>query len=146
MAALPYACSTARLVSAGAGFRKPPGRTPLVSLAVTGPRGVRTLTARWGARGWALACSTSFPGVGRVGWPRREGNASLLSFGEGPPGGYAGGERGSSDPSQVISAMLPFVVAATAVAALANPSTFCWCVAAFRAFFLVLLSCFDWCF
>ncbi|KAG1331534.1 putative sodium/metabolite cotransporter BASS3, chloroplastic [Cocos nucifera] len=127
MAALPCACSAARLPSAGPGFRKPARRTPLVSLAVTGPCGVRTLrTGRWGARGWASACSTSFPSVGRVGWPRREGNASLLSFGEGPPGGYAGGERAGGDPSQVISAMLPFVVAATAVAALVNPSTFSW--------------------
>lgn len=79
-----------------------------------------------GTKGWASACSTSFPGVGRVGWPRREGNASLLSFGAGSPGVFAGGDRAAGDPSQVLSAMLPFVVAATAVAALANPSTFSW--------------------
>lgn len=73
----------------------------------------------------AMACSTSAPFIGKVGWHRREGNFSLLSFGVNPcqvsqsPGMIA-------DISQVLSASLPFVVALTAVAALAQPSTFTW--------------------
>ncbi|KAJ0971917.1 hypothetical protein J5N97_019876 [Dioscorea zingiberensis] len=77
-----------------------------------------------GRRGWALACSTSFPCVGRVGWHRREGNVSLLSFGVNSDS-YFGGEKSESS-SEVLSLMLPFVVAATAVAALTNPNTFSW--------------------
>ena len=69
-----------------------------------------------------LACSTS-PFVGRVGLQRREGNVSLLSFGI-----NAGSVVARYDSSQVLSAMLPFVVALTAVAALAQPSTFTWSV------------------
>ncbi|KAL9457124.1 hypothetical protein AB3S75_006209 [Citrus x aurantiifolia] len=69
-----------------------------------------------------LACSTS-PFVGRVGLQRREGNVSLLSFGINA-GSVAVVAR--NDSSQVLSAMLPFVVALTAVAALAQPSTFTW--------------------
>ncbi|PON65956.1 Bile acid-sodium symporter/arsenical resistance protein [Trema orientale] len=68
------------------------------------------------------ACSTS-PFIGRVGSHRREGQSSLLSFGINPSSEVA--EKGS-DSSQVLSAMLPFVVAATAIAALAQPSTFTW--------------------
>lgn len=71
-----------------------------------------------------LACSTS-PFVGRVGLQRREGNVSLLSFGINA-GSVAVVAR--NDSSQVLSAMLPFVVALTAVAALAQPSTFTWSV------------------
>lgn len=52
---------------------------------------------------------------------RREGNISLLYFGINP-----NGEVSKTDASQVLSAMLPFVVAATAIAALAQPSTFTW--------------------
>lgn len=49
---------------------------------------------------------------------------SLLSFGVNP---YAMAEVGKkSDSSQALSALLPFVVAATAIAALAQPSTFTW--------------------
>ncbi|KAK9281254.1 hypothetical protein L1049_004150 [Liquidambar formosana] len=70
----------------------------------------------------AFACSTT-PFIGRVGWQRREGNVSLLSFGTNPRGVS---EVANTDASQVLSAMLPFVVAATAVAALAQPSTFTW--------------------
>ncbi|XP_062175634.1 probable sodium/metabolite cotransporter BASS3, chloroplastic [Alnus glutinosa] len=70
-----------------------------------------------------FACSTS-PFIGRVGLQWREGNVSLLSFGVNP---YAMAEAGKkSDSSQALSALLPFVVAATAIAALAQPSTFTW--------------------
>ncbi|XP_009334244.1 probable sodium/metabolite cotransporter BASS3, chloroplastic [Pyrus x bretschneideri] len=71
------------------------------------------------------ACSTS-PFIGRVGSQRREGNASLLSFGKNSPAEISKGASDNSSSSQVLSAMLPFVVAATAIAALAQPSTFTW--------------------
>ncbi|CAN6684905.1 unnamed protein product [Malus baccata var. baccata] len=70
------------------------------------------------------ACSTS-PFIGRVGSQRREGNASMLSFGINPSAQISKGASDGSS-SQVLSAMLPFVVAATAIAALAQPSTFTW--------------------
>ncbi|XP_050366497.1 probable sodium/metabolite cotransporter BASS3, chloroplastic [Argentina anserina] len=72
-------------------------------------------------------CSTS-PFIGRVGSQWREGNSSLLSFGMiNPPMAMSNeAEQSSEDSSQVLSAMLPFVVAATAVAALAQPATFTW--------------------
>ncbi|CAM8933509.1 unnamed protein product [Rhodiola kirilowii] len=82
---------------------------------------------RMSGRGGALsacACST-VPFKGRVGRQRRDGNVSLLSFDVNPSGGDDG-VGNSDDASQVLSAMLPFVVAATAVAALAQPSTFTW--------------------
>ncbi|XP_027335655.1 probable sodium/metabolite cotransporter BASS3, chloroplastic [Abrus precatorius] len=72
---------------------------------------------------WSLACST-WQFRGRVGFHRRQGKFSLLSFGV--DDGSVGGEVGQRDWSQVLSALLPFVVAATAVAALAQPSTFTW--------------------
>ncbi|XP_010532927.1 PREDICTED: probable sodium/metabolite cotransporter BASS3, chloroplastic [Tarenaya hassleriana] len=64
--------------------------------------------------------SSATPFIGRVGLHWREGNVSLLSF-----GGDAGAPA-RSDPSQVLSALLPFVVAATAIAALSYPATFTW--------------------
>lgn len=70
----------------------------------------------------ARACSTSFF-IGRVGLQKREGNVSLLSFGNKQ---QVISEADGTDSSQVLSAMLPFVVAATAVAALAQPATFTW--------------------
>ncbi|XP_010036742.1 probable sodium/metabolite cotransporter BASS3, chloroplastic isoform X1 [Eucalyptus grandis] len=70
----------------------------------------------------AYACSTSFF-IGRVGLQRREGNVSLLSFGNKQ---HVISEVDRTDSSQVLSAMLPFVVAATAIAALAQPATFTW--------------------
>ncbi|TQD78909.1 hypothetical protein C1H46_035539 [Malus baccata] len=71
------------------------------------------------------ACSTS-PFIGRVGSQWREGNASLLSFGINPPAQISKRASDDTSSSQVLSAMLPFVVAATAIAALAQPSTFTW--------------------
>ncbi|XP_040992843.1 probable sodium/metabolite cotransporter BASS3, chloroplastic [Juglans microcarpa x Juglans regia] len=83
------------------------------------PNGFRNRTAKLSI----FACSTS-PFIGRVGLHRREGNVSLLSFGINPNAIAEGGKK--SDSSQALSAMLPFVVAATAIAALAQPSTFTW--------------------
>ncbi|KAI5679889.1 hypothetical protein M9H77_01116 [Catharanthus roseus] len=74
----------------------------------------------------AVACSTaSSPFIGKVGWQRREGNSSLLSFGGSPDENLTEAEK-KSDSSQVLSAMLPFVVALTGIAALSQPSTFTW--------------------
>ncbi|CAA7023711.1 unnamed protein product [Microthlaspi erraticum] len=69
--------------------------------------------------GSEVACSTT-PFMGRVGLQWRDGNMSLLSF----RGGTESPEK--SDSSQFLSALLPFVVALTAVAALSYPSTFTW--------------------
>ncbi|KAF7845162.1 putative sodium/metabolite cotransporter BASS3, chloroplastic [Senna tora] len=69
------------------------------------------------------ACSTS-PFIGRVGLHRRKGNVSLLSFGI--DSNAVANEVGQRDWSQLLSSMLPFVVVATAIAALAQPSTFTW--------------------
>ncbi|KAL0436684.1 UNVERIFIED_CONTAM: putative sodium/metabolite cotransporter BASS3, chloroplastic [Sesamum radiatum] len=60
----------------------------------------------------------------KVGLHKREGNFSLLSFGLDPKVSVQA--EAKSDASQVLSALLPFVVALTAVAALSKPSTFTW--------------------
>ncbi|KAL6563494.1 putative sodium/metabolite cotransporter bass3, chloroplastic [Orobanche gracilis] len=74
---------------------------------------------------FAVACSTSSPFIGKVGLQKREGNYSLLSFGMDPKVAFV--TKVQSDAShQVLSALLPFVVALTAVAALSKPSTFTW--------------------
>ncbi|KAK1567335.1 hypothetical protein Q3G72_011011 [Acer saccharum] len=75
-----------------------------------------------GSSSTVLACSTS-PFIGRVGFHRREGNSSMLSFGLNPD---SASDVANNDSSQALSALLPFVVAATAVVALAQPSTFTW--------------------
>ncbi|KAL3850466.1 hypothetical protein ACJIZ3_012348 [Penstemon smallii] len=72
----------------------------------------------------AVACSTSSPFLGKVGLHKREGNFSSLSFSVDPK--FAIEAEGKGDASQVLSALLPFVVALTAVAALSQPSTFTW--------------------
>ncbi|KAL3646871.1 hypothetical protein CASFOL_009415 [Castilleja foliolosa] len=56
---------------------------------------------------------------------KRERNFSLLSFGVDPKINFET-EAKSDDASQVLSALLPFVVALTSVAALSKPSTFTW--------------------
>ncbi|KAM7501637.1 hypothetical protein LguiB_000541 [Lonicera macranthoides] len=71
-----------------------------------------------------FACSTSYPFIGKVGMHRREGNFTFLSFGTNPESVAQVSVK--NDSSQILSAMLPFVVALTAVAALAQPSTFTW--------------------
>ncbi|KAL2935690.1 putative sodium/metabolite cotransporter BASS3 chloroplastic [Bienertia sinuspersici] len=63
---------------------------------------------------------------GRVGLQRREGNVSLLSFGVDSNNQSCVDDSKSGGSSQILSAMLPFVVVATAVAALSQPSTFTW--------------------
>ncbi|XP_031099489.1 probable sodium/metabolite cotransporter BASS3, chloroplastic [Ipomoea triloba] len=68
----------------------------------------------------AVACSTSSPLFGR-----REGNLSLLLFGESRRIVAVGVEK-KADVSQVLSALLPFVVALTSIAALSQPATFSW--------------------
>ncbi|VFR02002.1 unnamed protein product [Cuscuta campestris] len=72
-----------------------------------------------------VACSTSSPLFGKVGLHRREGNLSLLLFGN-HCRTVAVEVENKEDTSQVLSALLPFVVALTAVAALSQPSTFSW--------------------
>ncbi|KAI3678648.1 hypothetical protein L6452_37949 [Arctium lappa] len=72
----------------------------------------------------AFACSTSYPFIGKVGLHRREGNFMLLSYGTNPNTGSIDGVK--TDVSQILSALLPFVVAVTAIAALTQPLTFTW--------------------
>lgn len=74
----------------------------------------------------AVACSTPSSLTGRMGLHRREGNLSLLSFGANPRSFYIAEDEEKVDYSQALSALLPFVVALTAVAALSQPSTFTW--------------------
>ena len=79
----------------------------------------------------SFACSTSKFHGGRVGFnSNREGKSLFLKFGvdesESVVGGGGDGDVGERDWSQILSALLPFVVAVTAVAALSQPSTFTW--------------------
>ncbi|XP_020245462.1 probable sodium/metabolite cotransporter BASS3, chloroplastic [Asparagus officinalis] len=87
-------------------FRSPPNRSLLRRRG-----GVRTPTRP------LAACSTSFPFEGRVGWHRRLGHVSLLSFGANPDAGLLGDKANNSSDadssSKSLSAMLPFVVAAS---------------------------------
>lgn len=80
----------------------------------------------------AVGCSTSSPFIGRVGLHKREGNFTLLSFGA--ENTIAAEDK--SDASQVLSALLPVVVALTAVAALWKPWTFTWSVFYFNFIYL----------
>lgn len=70
----------------------------------------------------AVGCSTSSPFIGRVGLHKREGNFTLLSFGA----ENTITAEDKSDGSQALSALLPVVVALTAVSALWKPWTFTW--------------------
>ncbi|KAK9082699.1 hypothetical protein Scep_029170 [Stephania cephalantha] len=77
------------------------------------------------------ACSTSSPYFGRFRGQSKEG--SFSSFGVSPGSRVSsvqkqksGGSSDGGDASKNLSAMLPFIVAATAVAALVNPATFSW--------------------
>lgn len=72
-------------------------------------------------------CSTTpFIGFGgRVGLQKRLGNVSLLSFGVDTSSQICGDDSNGGS-SQILSAMLPFVVVATAIAALSQPSSFTW--------------------
>ncbi|XP_022727836.1 probable sodium/metabolite cotransporter BASS3, chloroplastic [Durio zibethinus] len=86
-------------------------------LKLRGRKGYFDITKRNGGGLFVFARSTT-PYVRRVGWQR-------LSFGY-ETGGGATQVATKGDLSQVLSAMLPFVVAVTAVAALVQPSTFTW--------------------
>ncbi|XVE78181.1 hypothetical protein DITRI_Ditri13aG0123400 [Diplodiscus trichospermus] len=86
-------------------------------LKLRGRKGYFDNTKRNGGRLFVFACSTT-PYVGRVG-------SQKLSFGNKTGGGDTKVAT-KGDLSQVLSAMLPFVVAVTAVAALVQPSTFTW--------------------
>lgn len=80
------------------------------------------MSGKWRSSGVvAIGCNTTTSSfIGRVGFQRRQGNISLLSFGP------TQADVANDDSPQLLSALLPFVVAATAVAALAKPSTFIW--------------------
>ncbi|PNY13090.1 putative sodium/metabolite cotransporter BASS3 chloroplastic-like, partial [Trifolium pratense] len=70
-----------------------------------------------------LSCSSS-SFHRRVGFNNKQGKSSFLEFGvDEIESVEVVGER---DWSQILSALLPFVVAVTAVAALSQPSTFTW--------------------
>uniref|UniRef100_A0A1D1YJB0 Putative sodium-dependent transporter yocS n=1 Tax=Anthurium amnicola TaxID=1678845 RepID=A0A1D1YJB0_9ARAE len=105
--------------------RKPPAAAPLAAV-VGSPYWVVGRGQR------ALPCSTtsSFPYAGRVGWHRREGSVSLLSFGGGDEAAafrnVDDSSPSSTSSSEFLSALLPYAVAATAVAALTKPATFSW--------------------
>ncbi|CAN6244318.1 unnamed protein product [Urochloa humidicola] len=96
-------------------FSPLPSPPPPRGLLWRRPRRVATTT---------FCSAPSLPRLGRVGWPRREGNAWLLSFRADTAA--APGAAALGDPSKALSALLPLVVVATAVAALGNPVTFSW--------------------
>ncbi|MED6149928.1 putative sodium/metabolite cotransporter bass3, chloroplastic [Stylosanthes scabra] len=85
--------------------------------------GVSSSVSKGGAVS-SFACSTTSHFKGRVEFLRRQVNCSFLPFGV--DGSAVVAEVGEKDWSQLLSALLPFVVAATAVAALVQPSTFTW--------------------
>ncbi|MCO5600059.1 hypothetical protein L7F22_054167 [Adiantum nelumboides] len=71
-----------------------------------------------------ISCKATPSGrVGTVGSHDKQGNVSLASFGL-RPRRLSGSNNG--DFAKALSALLPYVVVATAVAALAQPSTFTW--------------------
>ncbi|KAI5055621.1 hypothetical protein GOP47_0029142 [Adiantum capillus-veneris] len=78
-------------------------------------------------RSWTLSnisCKATPRGrVGTVGSHDKQGNVSLASFGL-KPRRLSGSNNG--DFAKALSALLPYVVVATAVAALVQPSTFTW--------------------
>ncbi|KAK8289918.1 hypothetical protein E1A91_D07G229400v1 [Gossypium mustelinum] len=86
-------------------------------LKLSGRKGYCEITKSTRGGLFVFACSTT-PYVRRVGSRR-------LSFGSNAGGGATQVSK-KVDLSQVLSAMLPFVVAITAVAALVQPSTFTW--------------------
>lgn len=74
----------------------------------------------------AVTCSIPSPLTGRVGLHRREGSLCLLSFGANSRSFNVAEDEEKVDYSQALSALLPFVVVLTAVAALSQPATFTW--------------------
>ncbi|XP_057483142.1 probable sodium/metabolite cotransporter BASS3, chloroplastic [Actinidia eriantha] len=136
MASIPFAPFTPRIKSlpnASKPSRPPPTLSPkntvnLNSLSIISKPKYRfvTMVSKRTSGGplSVFACSTSSPFIGKVGFQRREGNFSSLSFGANPS--HANEVAAKTDSSQILSALLPFVVALTAVAALTQPSTFTW--------------------
>ncbi|KAK8959606.1 hypothetical protein KSP40_PGU013856 [Platanthera guangdongensis] len=124
MAALLASKALPPLLPVGGGFRRNRSAGAAASLSLI-CRSPATRRRGFGNGAPVLACSTCFPFEGRAGWQRREAGASLFSSGENPAGFIDGKDRAEAI-SQALSAMLPFVVAATAVSALAIPSTFSW--------------------
>ena len=113
MALIPISCSP--------NLRLSPFQPPSRSLAC-----LSKLTVQRGGAASSFACSTSHF-RGRIGFHflrRQPGKLSSLSFGA--DNRNAVGEVRERDLSQLLSALLPVVVAATAVAALVQPSTFTW--------------------
>ncbi|KAL8160665.1 hypothetical protein V2J09_002202 [Rumex salicifolius] len=98
-------------------FRSPPNCFQASAIRY----GYRTARRGGGSSSALMCCTTPF--IGRVGLHRRFGNVSLLSFGLNSDDLR---EDSNGDSSQNLSAMLPIVVAATAVAALAQPCSFTW--------------------
>ncbi|KAL3007429.1 hypothetical protein AAZX31_08G333900 [Glycine max] len=122
MASIPVACSTHPRLQASPLFQSH-ARSRSASFWRVQQRG----SMGGGGAASSFACSTSqFRGGFGFRFHRRQGKFSLLSFGGDDDGSAVGGEARERDLSQLLSALLPVVVAATAVAALAKPSTFTW--------------------
>ena len=66
------------------------------------------------------------PLVGKRRWKQREVKEIVRSYGSTDEDKVVEEEENSSSMSENLSALLPFVVGATAVAALSRPSTFSW--------------------
>lgn len=77
-------------------------------------------------RGLPCISCKAIPGgrVGTAGSHDKQGNVSLASFGL--KSRRLSGRSGNGDFAKALSALLPYVVVATAVAALVQPSTFTW--------------------
>ncbi|GMI98617.1 hypothetical protein like AT3G25410 [Hibiscus trionum] len=88
-------------------------------LKLSGMKGCFEIANSNGGRLFVFACSTT-PYV------RRVGSRRLSSANNAGGGGGATQVAKKVDISQVLSAMLPFVVVVTAIAALSQPSTFTW--------------------
>uniref|UniRef100_A0A0E0G6K4 Sodium/metabolite cotransporter BASS3, chloroplastic n=1 Tax=Oryza nivara TaxID=4536 RepID=A0A0E0G6K4_ORYNI len=126
MAAAVAASSSSSCAAVGAATASHRHRQPRFAVSPPAPRAASPAALLW-RRPRRVAPTTfcSAPSLGRVGWPRREGAAWLLSFRAGPASPPSSAAA-AGDPSQALSALLPLVVAATAVAALGNPATFSW--------------------
>uniref|UniRef100_A0A0E0JZT1 Sodium/metabolite cotransporter BASS3, chloroplastic n=1 Tax=Oryza punctata TaxID=4537 RepID=A0A0E0JZT1_ORYPU len=130
MAAAVAASSSSSCAAVGAATASHRHRQPCFVVSPPAPRPRASPAALLWRRPRRVAPTTfcSAPSLGRVGWPRREGAAWLLSFHAGPASSPSSSSSAAAagDPSQALSALLPLVVAATAVAALGNPATFSW--------------------
>ncbi|KAG0489288.1 hypothetical protein HPP92_008099 [Vanilla planifolia] len=129
MAALQCFCSASRqlLPVRGEKLRLPDATVSSLRLSATKSGRHLEIRRRPENGGWApvVACSTSLPFERSAGWERKDRSISLFSFGIKSWGFYSAKDR-TEAVSQALSAMLPFVVIATAVAALVKPPTFSW--------------------